>query len=373
MRKEEKYLKTWLADLKSTDLFFLQLTCALTIIGLIFAFLSSTYESNRLTDSFWTLGLKQSGAFIIGLILLLLFKNINFKFWYRATWFISIAIFIIMIITVFTPFGKSIYGAQRWINIGFLQFQPAEVAKFAVILLISRFITKYRWYEFKSYYYLILILGLIFIILKQPDLGSASILCLLFLEMVFIFGWPVWLLLSVSIVLGIAGYLKIYFTPYQLQRIQYWINPYLDPQGKGYNLIQAKYALAFGNIWGVGIGNSIQKQGNLPIPHSDFIFAVIAEEIGFLGTSAILILYLTWIFRGLYIINKVDNKYGRILGSAILFLISTQAIVNIAVSVGLLPVTGVTLPFFSCGGTSLIITLAMCGILFNIMSNAKQN
>ncbi|MBI3590365.1 MAG: cell division protein FtsW [Candidatus Melainabacteria bacterium] len=374
MRKGERFLKNWFLDFnffKSIDLFFIQLTLALTVLGLIFAFLSSTYESNRLTNSFWSLGLKQLIAFILGFILLLLFQKLHYKFWYKTTWLIAFTVLFIMLVTVFSPLGKVSGGSQRWIDLGIIQFQPAEIAKFTVILLLTRFLTKYKWFEFKSYYYLIFIFGLILIILKQPDLGSATILFLLFMELSFLFGWPLWILFLFSLLTGLIGYLKIYNTPYQLERIQYWQDPYLDPQGKGYNLIQAMYALALGNFWGVGLGNSIQKQGHLPIPHSDFIFAVIAEEVGFLGVSAILILFITWILRGLYLVNKVENKYGKMLGSAIIFLIGTQATVNIAVAVGLLPVTGVTLPFFSCGGTSLIVTLAMCGILFNIISTAN--
>lgn len=368
MKKEEIVLKNWLVIFKQTDLFFIQLTIALIFIGLIFAITSSTHESFRLTNNFWSLGLKQIFALIIGFVLLFLFWKLNYKAWHKVTWPLAITIFIVMIFTVFTGIGKSSGGATRWIDLGIFQIQPAEIAKFSVILLLTRFLTKYKWHEFKSYYYLAFSFALILIILRQPDLGSSAILVLLLLELLFTFEWPLWILLpSIGTVL-LAGYIKIISTPYQMERITYWLDPTRDPQGKGYNLIQAKYAYAFGGLWGVGIGYSVQKQGHLPIPHADFIFAVIAEEIGLLGITAILILYLTWILRGLYLVNKVQDKYGVILGTAIIFLISTQAIVNIAVSAGLLPVTGVTLPFFSCGGTSLIVTLAMCGILLNIVS-----
>ncbi|MBI2996425.1 MAG: cell division protein FtsW [Candidatus Melainabacteria bacterium] len=372
MKKEGKSLKNWFVNFQATDRFLIQLTLALSIIGLIFAFSSSTYESYRLTNNFWTLGFKQLLAFLIGVFFLLLFWNTNFKFWFKATWFIAVIMLILMIITVFSGIGKLSGGSQRWIDIGFFQLQPAEITKFAVILLISKFLTKYKWLEFKKYYYLIFSFVLILIILKQPDLGSATILFLLILQLLFIFGWPIWLLVPVVSIISLIGTIIINLNPYQLDRIKFWQNPYLEPQGRGYNLIQAKYAFGFGGLWGVGLGNSIQKQGHLPIPHSDFIFAIIAEELGFIGITAILILYITWILWSLVLLNKVQNKYGRILGTAIVLLITTQAVINIAVAVGLLPVTGVTLPFFSCGGTSLIVTLAMCGILFNIISNTQQ-
>lgn len=372
MKKEENPLKNWLANFKGTDHFFIQLTLALTIIGLIFAVTSSTHESYRLTDNFWALGLKQIIALFIGVILLFIFWSTDYKFWHKATWPLAFISLVIMLLTVFTGLGKITGGAKRWIDIGFFQFQPAEIAKFSAILLLASFLTKYKWSDFKSsYYYLAFYFLLTLIILRQPDLGSSSILVLLFVEMLFLFEWPIWILAPSITAVLLAAYIKICHTPYQLERITYWLDPSRDPQGKGYNLIQAKYAFAFGGLWGVGLGNSIQKEGYLPVAHADFIFAIIAEEIGFLGTTAILILYSTWIIRGFYLVNKVKDKYGVILGTAIIFLISTQAVLNIAVAIGLLPVTGVTLPFFSCGGTSLIVTLAMCGILFNIVSNNK--
>lgn len=372
MKNEEKSLNSWLTIIKSTDYFIIQLTMALVLLGIIFSFSSSAYESYRLTKSFWTLGLKQLSALSMGLLLLVLFWQLNYKVWFKLTWPLACFSLILMLITVFSNIGKASGGSQRWIDFGFFQFQPAEIAKLAVILLLAKFLTKYKWNEFKSYYYFLFLLVLILTVLKQPDLGSATILVILVLQSLFIFGWPIIILIFISLSGALLGYLKIFSTPYQLDRIKFWLHPYLEPQGRGYNLIQAKYAFGFGGISGVGLGNSLQKQGNLPVPHSDFIFAIIAEEIGLLGITAILLIYSMWIIRGLYIVNLVQEKYGRILGTLIIFLISTQAIINISVAVGLLPITGVTLPFFSCGGTSLIITLTMCGILLNIMSTSKQ-
>lgn len=371
MKKEVKFLRSLFQNFKQVDPFFLQVTIVLAGVGLVFAFSSSTYESYRLTHNFWVLGTKQLAAFLFGFFFLILLQKLNFKFWYKITWLLSFIALVLMLITLFTSLGKISGGSQRWIDIGFIRFQPAEITKFVVILLASRFLTKYHWSIFKSYYYLVFILILTILVLKQPDLGSALILCFLLFEMLFIFGFPVVILFLFIALASFFIYIKIQSTPYQMDRIYYWLHPELDPERKGYNLLQAKYALALGGLFGTGFGNSIQKQGFLPVPHSDFIFSVIAEEIGFIGTLAILILYATWILRGLYLIGKVENKYGRILGTGIILLISTQAMVNIAVNTGLFPITGVTLPLFSCGGTSEIITLAMCGILFNILRGER--
>ena len=368
MKKEEINLKSLWEKLKLTDLFFLQLTAALIFIGILFAFSSSAYLSYSLTKNFWFLGFKQLLAFIIGLFLSILFFNMNYKKWYNATWQIAFSLLVIMGLMLFTPLGKVTGGSRRWIDLIVFQFQPAEVVKFSVILLAARFLTKYNWKIFKSYYYLLFVFILIALVFKQPDLGSAVILFLVLLEMLFMFGFPSLLIMLFLIASCSVAYFKISATPYQAERIYFWLHHEEDPSFKGFNIIQARYALALGGLFGTGFGNSFQKQGNLPVPHSDFIFAVIAEEIGFLGILAILILYLTWILRGIFLINKTKNKYGKILGSGIIFLIATQAIVNISVASGLFPVTGVTLPFFSCGGTSLMVTLSICGVLFNILS-----
>ena len=372
MRTEENILKSLSQNFRNTDKFFLQLTFTLLIIGLIFSFSSSSYESFRLSGSFWILGIKQLIAFLIGMLFLITFWLINYNTWFKITWTYAMLILITMIITVFTGIGRASGGSQRWIDIGFFQFQPAELSKIAVIFLLSRLFSKYKWSSVKTYLYLAFISILILIILKQPDLGTASILGLLVFQIMFICGCPIWLLLLAIALAGIFCYLKIFQTPYQLNRIVYWLDPYKDPLGKGYNLIQSKYAFALGGLLGSGFGSSIQKQGYLPVPHSDFIFAVISEEVGLLGTLAILILYITWMFRGFYLTNKVKSRYGRILAFSILLLISTQAIINISVTIGLIPATGVTLPFFSCGGTSLMVTLAMCGILLNVFSNESS-
>ena len=369
MRKEEGFLKRLSTNFKSVDVFFIQLTLSLIITGLIFAFSSSTFLSYKSTGNFWSLGIKQVIATCIGFILMIILSKTDYKLLIKHTFTIAFIILIIMLITQFSPLGKASGGSKRWIDILGFQFQPAETTKLAVLLLVSKLLIQYKWNNLKPVCsHLLLVVALIFLVLKQPDLGSASILFFVTMELLFVFGWPLWLLsLSIPAAL-IAVISKIKGTQYQMERITYWLKPELDPQGKGFNIIQAKYAFGLGNIFGTGLGNSIQKNGALPVAHSDFIFAVVGEEVGFLGVTAILFLFITWILRGLFLVNKIENNYGKILASGIIFTITTQMLINISVAVGLMPVTGVTLPFFSCGGTSIIVTLAMIGILFNILS-----
>lgn len=372
MRKEEESLRKLSVNFIKTDSFFLQLTLAISLVGLIFAFSSSTDVSYKLSNTFWSLGLKQLVAFMFGLILLFIAWKTHYKNWYKLTWFFAILALLLMLLTIFSSIGKNIGGAKRWIDLGFFQFQPAELAKFAVLLLFTRHITKYRWKNKRGLIYLIAAFLLILLVLKQPDLGSSGILVLLFLSLILLFEWPIWLVLSIVLTLFYLCILKVTHTEYQMDRIKYWINPYLEPLGRGYNIIQSKYAIGLGGILGQGFGNSIQKNGALPVPHSDFVFAIIGEETGFIGLTIILTLFLSWFIRGLYLTNKVKDRYGKILATGIILIILIQTLINITVAVGLLPITGVTLPFFSCGGTSLILTLLMCGILFNIFGSIEE-
>lgn len=371
MKKEEMFLKKLLESFNKTDAFFLQLTLVLAFFGLVFAFGTSTYESYRLTNNEWTIGFKQLIAFICGLFLLVVTWKIDYKIWFKLAWILGFAALLLMLILRFSELGVILGGSKRWIDIGFFQFQPAEFTKFAIVLLFARQLTKYQWNDKKNLIYIGFCLLLILLILKQPDLGTAGILIILFASLITIFEWPIWLISIAFITISYAVIFKISRTPYQIDRLKFWLNPFLEPLGRGYNLIQAKHALELGGITGVGLGNSIQKEGYLPVAHADFIFAVIGEEIGFVGLSIILILYLTWLLRGFYLVNKKKEKYAKILGTSILLLIGIQTIINICVAIGLFPVTGITLPFFSCGGTSLIITFVMCGILFNITEKTR--
>lgn len=372
MRKEVKNLKGLSAVFSKADPFFLQLTFALAALGLLFAFTSSSNESYRISNNFLTLGLKQLAAFIIGFFFLIAFWLLDYKKWFKFAVPLSVLSLVLMMLTVFTGLGKTIGGSQRWIDIGFIQFQPAELAKICVIILTAKHLSLYKWFEKKTFQYIGLNIVIMAIILKQPDLGTTLLLLLIIAQLFFIYEWPVWQLLLIGFAGGYGCYLKIMSTPYQLDRLKFWLNPNLEPLGRGYNLIQAKYALGFGGITGVGIGNSIQKQGYLPVPHSDFIFAIMAEEIGFIGVTVVLLLFVTWLLRGLHLIKNIDDRFGQILATGIILLICTQSFLNIAVAIGLFPITGVTLPFFSCGGTSLIVTLAICGILFSIISRTNK-
>ena len=314
--------------------------------------------------------IKQLICFVVGFFGLKFFTNYDYK--KLGAWnliFAGTVIFLLMLVD-FTPLGVTVNGAKRWINILGFQLQPSEFAKPAVVLLLATIFKKdadlldqNKWVT--TFIPILIMLGLIF---KQPNLSMVI------------------LLLSTSVVMFLAagGSLKLFFSclgvmmttvviaattiikPYQMQRIKTWQHPELDPQGAGYNIIQSLIAFASGGFSGVGYGGSIQKQAYLPECHTDFIFSIIAEEFGFLGCFFVIGLFTAFVHRGLRIARRCPDMYGKLLAIGIVFIIGAQAFLNMAVASSLFPVTGVTLPFISYGGTSIVVFLSMIGILLNI-------
>lgn len=314
--------------------------------------------------------LKQIINFGIGFAGLKFFTNYDYKKLAKWKTHYAIIILVLLILVDMTPLGVLVNGAKRWINLGFIQLQPSEFAKPAVVLLLASAFCKDAKIFVKSKFLnmFIYIFAIIFLIYEQPNLSM------------------VLLLLSTSVVMYLCGggSLKLFFTgvmgaitamliaaktiikPYQIERIMMWRHPETDPQGAGYNIIQSLIAFASGNLTGVGYGGSIQKLYYLPECHTDFIFAVFAEEMGLVGSLLIIGLFFTFIQRGIVIAGKCPDMYGKLLAIGITFTIGFQAFLNMSVASSFLPATGVPLPFISYGGSSLIVSLCMVGILLNI-------
>ena len=305
------------------------------------------------------------GFFVMGLFARLDYKRLEF-FNYK---FLAIVV-VLLVILQFTPLGVTINGAKRWINLGFIQLQPSEFAKpLFCMLLATTFKDGVDLTNVNNWIKVYLpILVILFLILKQPNLSMAIILtitsfCLYLaakgsLKLVAVAGS--------AMLVGVLMYLPKLLQGYQMDRINIWLNPGSDALGKGYNIIQSLIAFASGGFSGTGYGGSIQKLAYLPECHTDFIFAIIAEEFGFLGSLFIIGLFVTLVYRGLRISKRCPDMYGKLLAMGITVIFGFQAFLNMSVASSLLPVTGVTLPFISYGGTSIIVSLGMVGILLNI-------
>lgn len=323
---------------------------------------------------------KQVFAFILGFFAMLFFTNFSYKKLENFNGIVFAILLILLILVKFSPLGVNVNGATRWINICGMQLQPSEFAKpIFVMLLASVFKENASLRNPKLYtnavFPLLIAILLIFI---QPNLSMVLLLATTGFIMYICAGGALEVIFSV-IGAGIAGISMIFIKlatatimaggaikSYQLGRIKTWLNPELDPLGKGYNIIQSLIAFASGGFMGLGYGASVQKRAYLPECHTDFIFAVIAEEWGFIGCLFIIILFLTVMHRGILIATHAQDMYGKLLAIGLTFSIGIQAFINMGVTSSFIPATGVPLPFISYGGSSLITSMAMVGILLNI-------
>lgn len=313
--------------------------------------------------------LKQLMAFVIGFIGLKFFTNYDYK--KLASWNVIVlaAVIIALVLVDFTSLGVTVNGAKRWINLG-IQLQPSEFAKPAVVLLLANAFRKdadlldqEKWVW--AFFPILIMVGLIFI---QPNLSMVILLGTTTIVMYMAAGGSLKLFLSFfgaiigALVIGLTTIIR----PYQLQRVKTWLEPESDPLGAGYNIIQSLIAFASGGFSGVGYGGSIQKLSYLPECHTDFIFAIIAEELGFVGCILVIGLFFTLLQRGFTIAAHCPDIYGKLLAIGLTFSLVFQAFLNMSVASSFLPATGVPLPFISYGGSSLIVSMIMVGILLNI-------
>lgn len=284
----------------------------------------------------------------------------------------GIAVIVMLALVKFTQFGMTANGARRWFVLGPLQFQPSEFAKPAVILMFaSMFCKNVSIFDSKKMPYYLMFLVILFFVYKQPNL---SMIILLFMTSISIFFASGGANIK-QILLGLGGlgvFVSMFIQDYQKQRILVWLDPNKDPLNAGYNIIQSLIAFASGGFFGVGYGNSKQKLSWLPEGHTDFIFAVIAEEFGFLGCFFIICLFAMFVQRGFVIAIRCPDMFGKLLAVGITFSIGFQALMNFSVASSALPATGIPLPFISYGGSSLCITLCMLGVLLNISKKRVQ-
>ncbi len=278
---------------------------------------------------------------------------------------------ILMLILVLVPgIGKESNGARRWFKIGFLNFQPSEFAKIALIVYVAEFLSrkKKRISDFKTGFLpLVLVMGIVCaLILKQPDMGTSLSLAAIIMILIFIAGANVKHVLGLTLLSLPALYLLVARVPYRMARIMAFLDPWQDAQGVGFQLSQSQIALGSGGLFGVGLGQSMQKLFYLPAAHTDFILSIIGEEVGLLGTLTVVFLFLCFIWQGAQIVKRTADPFGYYLSAGIVSMIGLQAVINIGVSIGALPTKGLPLPFISYGGSALIFNMLAVGLLLNV-------
>ena len=312
----------------------------------------------------------------LGLLGMYISLRLNYKFWRKYAFFIFLASILITAAVFIPHLGWSHGGAQRWIRLGPVSFQPVEILKFGFVIYFAAWLSwakhKVQDFKFGILPFGIMLAIIAVILFKQPDTKSFILIAVTGFSMLFISGVPIRYILGVSagsiLILGAL----IFFTPYLQERVKTFINPSSDPQGSSYQIQQSLIALGSGGICGRGFGQSIQKFSYLPEPQGDSIFAVLGEEFGFAGALITIFLYTLFALRGLKIANNSPDLFSGLLVSGIVILITVQSFMHIASITGVFPLTGVPLPFMSHGGTSLMIYLTAMGVVLQISKSSYK-
>ena len=307
---------------------------------------------------------------LIGLVIMFFVSNFDYRKIAKYSFLILIVSIILLILVRIPGIGRNENGSWRWIFIGSQSFQPSELAKLALIIFLSNSLSKRK--DTLQYFtkgllpYLAMIGVFAALLLIEPHLSATIIIILVSGIILFCAGAKIshFVAMVVPLLAGLVGIVAI--NPYMLSRVTSFMNPFSDPLGKGYQAIQSLYAIGSGGLFGRGIGKSMQKFLYIPEPHNDFIFSILCEEMGFIGVTVVLLLFLIFIWRGIKVSMSAPDVFGSLLAMGITSLIAVQTVLNIAVVTKSIPNTGVSLPFFSAGGTSLVLFLVGVGILLNI-------
>jgi len=350
----------------------------IVFIGLLmFSSASSVKSFQNFNDGYYLFKHQFISGIIPGVLAFYIASRINYQTWKKwALWMLLFTI--ILLVAVFIPgIGANYDKSQSWINLGFFGFQPTEVVKLTFLIYLATWLEKRGKHGLKDPQYSFLpflsLLGVIaFLILAQPDTGTLAVIIAISLVVYFIAEAP---LKHVMIILGLFSamvFVAIQIAPYRLARITAFLHPDIDPQGIGYQINQAKLAVGSGGILGLGIGKSRQKFSYLPEAYGDSIFAVIAEEMGFLFSVILIGLFITLGIRGLKIARGSPDVFGKLLAVGITTWLIFQAFINIGAIMGIMPLTGIPLPFVSYGGTATVVSLFACGILLNISKQTRN-
>jgi cell division protein FtsW len=350
------------------DLPYLILVVVISVIGLIMMFSASYATASERFNSPTYFFTRQGPYLLLGWAVMLLVSRVNYQY-FRA---LSIPLMsVAMVLMALVPFiGESRNNARRWINVFGISVQPSEIVKIGVIVLFSAMITAYgekmstfRHGVLPFFGILAAVAGLLVL---QPHLSGAVLTVGVGAVLLFCGGTRLRYFAAGALVATLGGIFIVTTMPYAQQRIAIWRNPWLDPQGKGYQIIQSLLAVGSGGMFGLGLGKSRQKLLYLPEQHNDFVFAIVCEELGFVGTMAVLTLFLFLVLRGYWIAARARDRFGSLLAIGVTSHIALQTFLNVAVVTNLIPVTGISMPFFSYGGTALLMMLAETGIVLAV-------
>ncbi|MDD4170042.1 MAG: putative lipid II flippase FtsW [Desulfotomaculaceae bacterium] len=354
---------------KSPDFVLFLIVMSLLSLGVVMVFSASEYSTMvNYNDSFHYFKQQLAWA-LLGLVAM--FIMVRYDYWRLKRYILPIIIiaFVLLVMVLIPGIGREVNDARRWIDLGLLRFAPAELVKLCIIIFTAYGLSqqKGRINNFNGILpYLIVMVLAAGLILLQPDLGTAMSLACIVLIMLFAAGARMAHLGSMAVAGIVAIGFAIALEPYRMRRFLAFLDPWADPLDTGFHTIQGLYAIGSGGLFGLGLGQSKQKFLYLPENHTDFIFAIIGEELGFIGASLVILLFALFIWRGLKIAVTSTDPFASLLATGITAWVGIQAVINIGGVTGSLPVTGITLPFISYGGTSLLLTMIGVGVLLNI-------
>lgn len=355
---------------RGTDLLLGAVIALLTIFGLLMVYNASSVSALAdFGDKYYYLK-EQAKWLALGFFSLVFLIFFDYRRLYFLSPFILLASIILLILVFIPGLGIKAYGASRWLDFRFFSFQPSELAKIALVIYLS------AWFSEKEkgrlWAFLLLASLLLALIFFQPDMGTAVVLAATSLTLYFLSGAALWHLLALLPLVAVLGLILIRVSSYRFQRLLSFINPNFDPLGASYHLRQILIALGSGGFWGLGLGQSRQKYAYLPESTTDSIFAIIGEEVGFVGATILVLVFLFFLWRGFKIARAAPDRFGQLLAAGITSWLAVQTFINLSAMVALIPLTGVPLPFISYGGSSLVVALAGIGILLNISRQGRK-
>lgn len=359
------------------DITFFSLVLILQTVGLVMLFSASYAYSYEYYGNSYRFISRQATFAVVGVVLMLIISLIDYHILKKWAWVIFLGVVALLIILLAMPPMISGMDVKRWVVLGPINFQPSELAKFAIVLLFSALISanfkQMRDIKFIAFLVFVLAVTCTLIVL-EPHLSATILVFCLGIVLLVVGGLPKRYIFG-GVGLGAGAVVLLVITGaigYASDRFKYWLDPWLDPSGEGFQTIQSLLAIGSGGILGRGIGNSRQKYLWVPEPHNDFIFSIVCEELGLIGAVIIIILFCLLVWRGFYIAMRSPDKFGSLLAVGLTCQVGLQAMLNIWVVTNTIPNTGISLPFFSYGGTSLLILLAEMGVVLSISRSANM-
>ncbi len=358
------------------DITFFSLVLILLTIGLVMLFSASYAYSYEYYGNSYKFISRQSIFAIVGVIVMLWVSTWDYHIFKRFAWVIYLGVNAILLLLLILPPQVKGMDVKRWLAIGSITFQPSEFAKFSIVLIFAALISA-NYKQIGSFKFIVILVGLLAVpcifIVAEPHLSATILVFMLGIVLLIVGGLPKRYIFG-GLGIGAAGVLGLVMTgaiSYASDRFKYWLDPWLAPTGEGFQTIQSLLAIGSGGILGRGIGQSRQKYLWVPEPHNDFIFSIVCEEVGLIGAVVIIILFCLLVWRGFVIAMRSPDKFGSLMAIGLTFQVGLQTMLNIWVVTNTIPNTGISLPFFSYGGTSLLILLAQMGVVLSISRSAN--